>query len=96
MSYWHRPKFWLLLFAAEVGAFLLSGIAATVVAILCVLVGMAQHHMVAVTYVVGLPVNTYLAWDAFRWIRGMSRQWPQPRPPQGFPVIVKAADRRAG
>jgi hypothetical protein len=60
----------------------------------CVIVGMDQRHMGAVTDIVGFPVNLYFAYLAFRSVRERARRWPKPQA-RGFPVVL-AAGRKAG
>src|SRR5580658_2685445 len=95
MSYWQRPKFWMILIAMEIAAFLLSALIATAVALLCA-VFESLHHLPGICIdIVGGLINLYLAYEAFRFARSVARHWPQP-PSRGFPVIFEGADRQAG
>ena len=97
MRYWNRPMFWLCLLALEFAAFLLSAIAAMAVTLGCAAVGIS--HLAMVNPTVGLAINLYLGYEAFRCVRDAARRWPPPsRPagPRGFPVIVGRAQANQG
>lgn len=92
MSYWRRPKFWLLLAAAEVAAFGVSAVITTVIFLGFSIAGVSQHvHFWS--YCIGIPVHAFLAWDAFRWVRASARRWPQP---PGFAVLTATPSGNAG
>lgn len=93
MTLFRRPKFSLLLAVAELAAYLLSALITTAVWLACDFAGMTRHlHIVA--YLVWIPLNLYLAWDAFCLARSHARRWPQSR---GFAVLPARAetDRRS-
>lgn len=92
MSCWRRPKFWLLLIVGQLAAFLLSAMITTAIFLGFSIAGVS-HHLRAFNYCMGIPLNAYLAWDAFRWVRGRFQRLPQPR---GFPVILTTSDSRRG
>jgi hypothetical protein len=87
MPYWHRPKFWLILIALQLAAYLLASIIATAIAILCITTGILADHSSFLPFeFIGLPLNIYLGLHAYRFTKNHARRWPQPQP-HGFPVI---------
>jgi hypothetical protein len=95
MTYWQRPKFWLILIALEIAAFLLSACFATGIALICA-VFVSSNRLPGICFnLVGGLINLYLAYDAFRLARSIARRWPQ-RQLRGFPVIFDGTDLRTG
>ena len=92
MSYWRHPKFWMILIAMEIAAFLLSACFTSAIGLICA-VFVSSHHLPSGRFidVIGGLINLYLAYDAFRLARSIARRWPQ-RQPREFPVIFKEAD----
>lgn len=85
MSYWRRPKFWIILAIAEVAAAALSALIATAVGF--AFQAADSWTLPTVAKWVGPIVNLYLAYDAFRFARAAATDGRQPR---GFPVLLLA------
>jgi hypothetical protein len=61
MTYWQRPKFWLVLIALEIAAFLLSALFASSIALICA-VFVPSDRLPGICFdVVGGLINLYLA-----------------------------------
>ena len=86
MSYWRRPKFWLVLAPAMLAGIVLSGAFAVVCELIFGAVGLSSRWFPIRVEIIGGLVNLYFVYDAFRFARGRVGRLPQP---SGFPVILR-------
>jgi hypothetical protein len=86
MSYWRRPKFWLILVAAELAGFVLSAVFAMVCELGLEACGFSNRWFQVRVDIIGGLANLYMAYDAFRFARSRMPRLPESR---GFPVILR-------